>query len=747
MGARDLSIFALGVGLLGLSGPADADGGTSRAVEETVAAACAVRGLTAKRPIVVRPMAEREDGYTPGIGNVVWHEQHAEQWRAGWCAVGVYCAGSGPVAEPATSPAEGSLGLYDPVRDVVFVRDLQAPTAREVVAHETVHALQYQNFPTLSIPNSWHNRDLSAAVDAAVEGDAHLVGWWFDATEQLGGCSIEPHTVRPGEALPWGWHPQEFWAHELFADVFGPSMVLRRWRDGGVSGVDDLIRNPPLSTRDVLAGGAIRGVEFISLPDGLVTPELAQRGCTVGLTNTLGALGIWGLLAQHGEVDSRALAANEPPALIDLWLGDRFAHVACPGERDDELAWVTRWRDNEAASEFAQRYRAIAESVRTHGGVHAAAPMAFVRGRVVVVVTPGLRGAVAALGDADVRHFSNFQDWLASGCYPQSECDAVEPPATAPGQVQGACGGEASPVPRLDEWLARVRRTQSGDAVAPAELGAQKTAMDALSPICTAQNDLDNADLAMACNTAYWGLHHWLKRHCAAEPHSEPARTTSASKANLWQTFSSLYGPALAEQRLAEKGMAGLLALANSPPLSTLAVFLGRDVPVDFIRLPQQRLAALGCEVRAASSYGVLDSWLYLTELGSIADAAEPPEFLLNLRGDRLLRLQCGEQEHYLWLTRWANDASARRYLAVVPARWRTRIWATSTAAGTHTVSAGSTVPRAAREAVEQEMELRSYATFPAWQSDGCFPQAACATSTMRRDGSSDEDQPYRLSR
>ena len=731
MGARDLSVFALGVGLVGLSGPADADVGTSRTVEETVAAACAVRGLVAKRPIVVRPMAEREDGYTPGIGNVVWHEKDAEQWRAGWCAVGVYCAGSGPIGEAPKSPAEGSLGLYDPVRDVVFVRDAHAPTVRQVVAHEAVHALQYQNFPALSIPHSWRNRDLVAAVDAAVEGDAHLIGWWFDASERLDLCSMEPHTVRPGEALPWGWRPQEFWAHELFADVFGPSIVLRRWRDGGVSAVNDLIRNPPLSTRDVLAGGAVRGGEFISLPDGLVTPELAKRGCTVGLTNTLGALGIWGLLAQHGQVDSRALAANEPPALIDLWLGDRFAHVACPGERDDELAWVTRWRDNEAASEFAQRYRAIAESVRTHGGLLAGAPMAFVRGRVVVVVTPGLRAAVATLGDADVRHFKDFQDWLASGCYPQSECDAVKPLATARGQVQGACAGEASPVPRLDEWLARVRRTQSGDAVAPAELGALKTAMDTLSPICTAQNDLDKADLAMACNTAYWGLHLWLKRHCAAEPRSEPASITSASKANLWRTFPSLYGPALAEQRLAERGMAGLFALADSPPLSTLAVFLGRDVPVDFIRLPRQRLAALGCEVRAASSYGVLDSWLYLTELGGIADAPEPPELLLNLRGDRLLRLHCGEQEHFLWLTRWANEASPRRYLAVVPARWRTKLWATSTAAGTHTVSAGSTVPSAAREVVEQGMELRTYATFTAWQNDGCFPQAACPSLTV----------------
>lgn len=728
MGARALCLFALGVGLFGLGGPAYADD-TSRAIEEAVAAACALRGLTAKRPIVVRPMAEREDGYTPGIGNVVWHEKDAEQWRAGWCAVGVYCAGSGPVGEAPTSPAEGSLGLYDPVRDVVFVRDLQAPRAREVVAHEAVHALQYQNYPALSMPHSWHNRDLVAAVDAAMEGDAHLIGWWFDAAERLDLCSMEPYPVRPGEPLPWGWRPQEFWAHELFADVFGPSIVLRRWRDGGVSGVNDLIRNPPLSTRDVLAGGAVRGVEFISLPDGLVTPELAKRGCAVGLTNTLGALGIWGLLALHGEVDSRALAANEPPALIDLWLGDRFAHVACPGERDDELAWVTRWRDNEAASEFAQRYRAIAEPVRTHEGVLAAAPMAFVQGRVVVVVTPGLRGAVTALGDTDVRGFDSFQDWVASGCFPQNGCDAAEPPATARGQVPGACGGEASPVPRLDEWLARVRRTQSGVAVAAAELGALKTAMDALSLTCTAQGDLGNPDLAMACNTAYWGVRGWLEHHCAAEPRGEPeSAVASVPKANLWQTFPRLYGPALAEQRLAENGMTGLFALANSPPLSTLAVFLGRDVPVDFIRLPRQRLAALGCELRAASSYGVLDSWLYLAELGSIADAAEPPEFLLNLRGDRLLRLHCDEQEHYLWLTRWANEASARRYLAVVPARWRTRLWATSTAAGTHTVSAGSTIPSAAREAVEQEMELRTYATFTAWQNDGCFPEAACSS-------------------
>ena len=450
----------IAVGLIGLGWTVNADPAWQDAVDETVAAACATRGLTAKYPIVVRPMAEFEGGYTAGLGSVVWEDHHAEQWRNGWCAVGVYCAKppttSASDAEDPRSPLEGPSGLFDAERNVLFVRSVDSLAARGTVAHEATHALQYQNFPSLLAIRSWFNRDLSAAVNAATEGDAHIIGASLDATKRLDICLMDP--AKPGAAAArlWQWHPQAVWAHEAFPHVFGPEMALRRWLDAGSAGADDLLRNPPLSTREVLNPELPGTVDFIALPDDLLTAALAKRDCAVGLTNTVGALGIWGLLAEHGEADASDTVA---PALVDHWLGDRFAHGSCPGAGDDELAWVIRWRTAHAASQFVERYRAIAESVAAVGGVLTAPPMPFQHERTVVVVTPGVQDTVAALAEARVRTFTRFRDWIASGCFPQSECYIDTPPAETDGShlcsqkagQEPSAGEREGPAPRMEE--------------------------------------------------------------------------------------------------------------------------------------------------------------------------------------------------------------------------------------------------------------------------------------------------------
>ena len=708
-------------GLLALA-PAHADSASTAAVAETIAATCALRGLTAKRPIVVRPMSERRGGYTPGLGHAVWGEAEAERWRAGWCAVGIYCTGRG--AEALASPVRGSIGLYSAAKDAVFVRRPGAPDSLGTIAHETVHALQYQNYPAIWATHPWDNRDLDSAVNTAIEGDAHLIGWWFRPSERIRLCVLEPHTASTVQVRRWQWRPQAHSAHEDFSHVFGPALALGRWLEGGVTSVNDLLRNPPLSSRDVLKGGRPWPVDFIALPDGLLSPELRKHGCERGLTNTVGALGIWGLLALHNDADEETA-----PALIDQWRGDRFVHVACPGERDDELAWVTRWRSADAARRFAERYRAMAASVLAHGGQLAAMPVPSRRGRTVVVVTPGLRNNLDALFAADVRTFADFDAWLASGCFPQTKCNATpKPAAPQAAQINPGCAGEADPAHRLDRWLARVRRAPAARPVTATQLGAVQAALRTLASLCTAQTGTGNEDFAQACNAAYWGTTTWLQRHCGAD--SPPATWMESpqpeSQDDRWQAFAHHYGALLAEHRLAENGIDGLVALASAPPLSTLTVFLGADVPVDFIRMPSGPLAAPGCAVTSSHLYGALGLWLWLAEIGLVADAPEPPAFLLDWRGDRMAQVRCGEDEGSVWLTRWASEAAAARFASLVPSETPPELAAQPTAAGTHTVWLAKSELVAAKRAIQEGTEIRTYATFGAWLADGCFGQASC---------------------
>ena len=735
--AKRLTLCA---GLFALASTVHAESTAQAAVEQTVATACALRGLPAKRSIVVRPMSEFAGGYTPGLGHVDWGEAQIEQWRAGWCAVGIYCARQGADALASLMPSAS--GLYDPEQDVVFVGNLGTPESLPTVAHETVHALQYRNFPAVSLTRPWGNRDLHSAVSAAVEGDAHVLDWWFSPSGRLRLCALDWRTTSAAKARLWRWQPHAYWAHEGFPHVFGSALALGHWLEGGVAGVNNLLRNPPLSSRDVLKGGPPRPVDFIALPDETLAPVLAKRGCEVGLTNTVGALGIWGLLVLHDDASDETA-----PALIDQWQGDRFLHTACPGERNDELAWVTRWRSVEAAREFAARYQSMAASVLARGGVLGAAPLPFQRGRTVVVVTPGFLPAADDFLATEVRTFADLDAWLASSCFPHGECDYVTPPATpatgqlhargtpsrspAEGSFQATCTQEASAEQRLGHWLRRVR--QDRFPVTAKAYDAIWEALAALGGLCPGKG-AGNEDMLQACGTARSGVCDWLERRCAVDAPASAGLTSAVPTvgSDFWDQFPDLYGPRLATRRATEGGTEGVLALATSPPLSTLAILQQQDVAVDYIALSPERLAVLGCEVLSTHVQGVLGTWIYLTESAQIANATAPPAWLLDWRGDRFTHLRCGEHRGTVWATRWASEASARTFAALV-SFGDSEVLAHETAAGTHTAWTVSAEFAAKRKAIRQAAEIRTYATFSDWVDDGCFPQADCGGTKPAR--------------
>ena len=664
-------------------------------------------------------MADYAGGYTSGLGDVVWDEPEIERWHAGWCAVGVYCDRS--VDERTGSAKRRSLGLYDPVEDVVFVRNVGAPASLRTVAHETVHALQHQNFLAAWIPHPWDNRDVDSAVSAAIEGDAHLIGWRFGASERVLLCRMDPRSASHAEAQRWQWRPQAYTAHEDFGHVFGPGLVLGHWLEGGVAGVNDLLRNPPLSSRDVLKDGRPRPVDFIALAEDAVGAELTERGCEVGLTNTVGALGIWGLLVLHDNASDETA-----PGLVDQWLGDRFLHVACPGQRDDELAWVTRWRSEEAAHDFNGRYGAMAASVLAHGGVLAATPSAFQRGRVVVVVTPGLQSALDDLLATEFRTFTDFANWVASGCFPNGGCESSALTVPATGPFQGTCAQESDKERQFARWLQRARQDWRSQPAAN-EWNSIREALAALPRLCPDQR-AGQEDLAQACLAAYSGVHTWLGHQCNWDGPAAAVASAQEPTAgrDLWEQFSDLYGTRLAERGAAASGTAGLLALTTSPPLSTLAILQQQDVPVDFVALPPARLATVGCEVLSSHVQGVLGTWTYLTQSARLADATTPPAWLLDWRGDRFTHLRCGERRGTVWATRWASEDSAHGFVELAPLAGHSDVFAYATAGGTHTAWSVSPELAPTREAIRQVAEIRTYSTFSAWREDGCFPGPVC---------------------
>lgn len=651
-------------------------------VPETIAETCATRELALRWPLAVRPMSAFEGGYTAGVGSVVWEAEDARTWREGWCALGVYCADSPAAGAKAsanagakhsgTSPLAGPRGLYDHERATLFMATDGGAVPAAAIAHETTHALQHQNYPQLAAIHLWHNRDLAAAANAALEGDAHLVGAVFDPLWRLSYCSMNPRHATANLQRLWRWRADNFWAHEGFPHVFGPGLALQRQLAGGNAGANALVQAPPLATRTVLVPEASAGVAFIDLSVNVDANGLAERNCERGLANTAGAVGIWGLLLQHGAegVDATAL-----PGFLEAWLGDRFVHVACD-EQGDELAWLTQWRSAEAAGEFLQRYGQVAAAATAHGKVLGTTPTATRRGEQVLVATAGLRQQSAALFDAPRKIFHSYGEWTAANCYPQAQCEPV-PTVVEAGATQ-TCN-DAAPSSRLADWIGRIRDARAQYQLpTPAQQTELANQAGELATFCI-RNSLGNSDLALACRATVTGIRHWqgwqadtswqLLPHCATPAelkewlrtgyHADAPRPFAAA-----DSFASLYGAPLAVAAFADGGVAGLRRLLANPPLSTAPLLGFPPAEIGFARLPESALAEAGCTVSATDVRGPFAIWTLLLDYGAGLDADAPPPLLAHWRGDRQFYLRCGRNAGWMWASRWHRGNAARQFAA-----------------------------------------------------------------------------------
>lgn len=723
-------------------------------VAETIAETCAVRGLALRRPLQVRPMAAFEGGYTPGIGSVVWQDDDAEVWRQGWCALGVYCTPPpGEAASGSEKPGEvglaGPRGLYDAERATLFVAADGDAVPAATIAHEATHALQHQNYPQLAAIHLWHNRDLAAAANAALEGDAHVVGWAFDPAWRLSVCSNSRQALA-NLGPRWGWRPDGYWAHEGFPHVFGPALALERQLAKGNAGVDELVQAPPLATRNVLAPEADAEVTFIDLTVDLDGDALRPRGCKTGLANTAGALGIWGLLLQH---EAEGVDADEVPKFLSGWLGDRFVHVACAdesGEPSGELAWLTLWASDDAAGEFAASYRQVAAAATEFGDVLASVPTATRLGAQVLVATASLRTQQSRLFAAPRETFHSYGEWVAANCFPQARCDTL--PTSAETNASLLCDG-APPSSRLADWIGRIRQARGALVPAAGERGLLGTKAGELATFCV-RNSIGNGDLALACRAVVTGIRHWrgwqadanwrLLPHCASKGelkewlrdgyYADVPRPFAAA-----ESFAGIYGPPLVADTFARGGMGALRELLANPPLSTRALLGLPPAPVAFARLPDAALAAADCTVSATDVRGPFAIWTLLLDHGDQFPAETPPPLLAAWRGDQQLHLRCRSErwaEGWVWATRWQSERAAKQFAAAY-ASLEPSVVETGLPHGP-TTRLGRVVLAAPPALEDSAVQLaralvwQEYGGWTQWIEAGCPPQEACLGAPPR---------------
>ena len=224
------------------------------------------------------------------------------------------------------------------------------PPDEVTLLHELAHVLQDRHSSLLDVTlGVRENDDLIFAVGAFLEGEALWTG--FRDQELRAGAAPPAPEAYAAEMSP-------AWADAEYPDTprilrepmvlqypLGYALAAALAARGGTPALDAALRDPPLSSEQLLHPARYLEGGRRDPPALLELPERAPQGCQTLYRNSLGELGlrIW-LAERRGGASERARPA-------DGWAGDRLVAWRC-GERA-AFAWLVRFDAPAEAREFA----------------------------------------------------------------------------------------------------------------------------------------------------------------------------------------------------------------------------------------------------------------------------------------------------------------------------------------------------------------------------------------------------------
>jgi hypothetical protein len=246
------------------------------------------------------------------------------------------------------------IGVYDPDDKVMFVVDNQGgfgPAERITYAHEFNHALQDQYYDLNQVaPKHPLSNDRSLAAHAVVEGDAVLLQSLWAAANLTQDELLAVARGSSGGDDSLSRAPLVVRTELLFPYIEGLAFVRKAFRDAGNSfaGVDELLRNPPESTAQILhADRHAAGWRPLDVPLPDVTQTLGSDWRRVG-SGVLGELDVRVLLEQYGD-------RGEASRVAAGWAGDRWLLVDKDGRTT--IVLKTTWQSETAAGAFFSAYK------------------------------------------------------------------------------------------------------------------------------------------------------------------------------------------------------------------------------------------------------------------------------------------------------------------------------------------------------------------------------------------------------
>jgi hypothetical protein len=245
---------------------------------------------------------------------------------------------------------EQVIGIYNEDEKAMYIvadRQQFGPDEKDTFAHEFTHALQDQHFDLAKLaPKHPENDDRALAIHALIEGDAVLIQRLW-AQENLTREEIERLGQGATESKLFS-APLFIREQLLFPYADGFNFVRRIYQaSGGYTGVDDVFRNPPDSTEQILHPEKYRAREK---PVEVALPDLSGTlgdGWRMINSNVLGELDLRLVLEQLTD-PTRAVRGSAG------WGGDRWQLL----EKDGRQALVIKsvWDTETDARNFFELF-------------------------------------------------------------------------------------------------------------------------------------------------------------------------------------------------------------------------------------------------------------------------------------------------------------------------------------------------------------------------------------------------------
>lgn len=238
-------------------------------------------------------------------------------------------------------------GFFDPDSGKLFVfegSDVTSAQFRFVLAHEMVHALQYDYLALDSIMHQRRDSDRLAAAQAVLEGQATLAsmqmmapGQDFLSDDAIWETFREQLVSARGSMQVFAETPRVLQEGLIFPYLEGAEFV--RWfeRDSAAAGAP-FGSSMPVSTEQILHP------ERYARHDLPVNVPVDTAGAGPGETDVLGEMGIAILSAELGGND--VVSTTVPIG----WAGDRYRLYRTP--EGPALEWLIAWDDQRAADRF-----------------------------------------------------------------------------------------------------------------------------------------------------------------------------------------------------------------------------------------------------------------------------------------------------------------------------------------------------------------------------------------------------------